>query len=505
MASQDNSQPQPMVRSEFLQAENSDPAIDSEQALTTLQRIWGYKEFRSPQGEIVQCSLSGQDALVIMPTGGGKSICFQLPALLRSGLTLVVSPLVALMENQVQELRQRRLPAALLHSQLSTQERRQVFWQLENQKLRLLYLSPETLLNPPVWSRLLEPSLQIDGLVLDEAHCLAQWGDSFRPAYYRLGAVRSTLLQAKPAGTRIAIAAFTATADPATQQTIQQVLRLQQPQVFSANPYRSNLRLTVQTVWTPRGRRQQLRQFLQAHLRQSGLIYVRTRRDGEALVEWLETQGYRTVAYHGGLPAQERRAIETSWLSGSLPFVICTNAFGMGVNKPDCRWVIHFHAPILLSEYVQEIGRAGRDGKPAEALALVSEPSGLLDSDDRQRWQFFAEQGRSQQQAAQRLAQKLPTQGSVAPGRQTPDQALALAWLQTAGRLTWNTPFDYQVHPSQNLLPREIPGTAGQPMKRYFQTRSCRWKFLLESFGFAAEAQQFRCDRCDNCRSQPST
>jgi ATP-dependent DNA helicase RecQ len=131
----------------------------------------------------------------------------------------------------------------------------------------------------------------------------------------------------------------------------------------------------------------------------------------------------------------------------------------------------------------------------------VSEPSGLLDSDDRQRWQFFAQQGRSQQQSAQRLAQKLPAQGSVEPGRQSSDQALALAWLQTTGRLTWNTPFDYQVHGPQNSPAAENSAAAGQPLKRYFQTRSCRWKFLLESFGFAAEAQQFRCDRCDNCRS----
>ena len=500
MALQDELKPK--LRAAFAPSAQASSLIDPSQVLATLQQIWGYREFRSPQAEIVQCLLAGRDALVVMPTGGGKSICFQLPALLRSGLTLVVSPLVALMENQVQELSQRRLPAALLHSQLSTQERRQVFWKLENQRLRLLYLSPETLLSSPVWSRLVEPTLQIDGLVLDEAHCLTQWGDSFRPAYYRLGAVRSTLLESKPAGTRIVIAAFTATADPATQQTIQQVLRLQQPEVFSANPYRSNLSLTVRTVWTPQGRRQQLRQFLQSHSRQSGLIYVRTRRDGEALADWLATQGHQTAAYHAGLPAQERRAIETAWLGGALQFVVCTNAFGLGVNKPNCRWVVHFHAPILLSEYVQEVGRAGRDGKPAEALSLVSEPSGLLDSDDRQRWKFFAEQGRSQQRAAQRLAQKLPAQGSVSPSRQSSDDALALAWLQSVGKLTWNTPFNYQVHPAKLPALAEVTASGDQPMARYFRSRDCRWKFLLAAFGFAAEAQQFRCHRCDNCRPQ---
>ena len=465
------------------------------QVLQTFQRVWGYENFRSPQGEIVQCLLAGQDALIVMPTGGGKSICFQLPALLQTGLTLVVSPLVALMEDQVQELRQRQQPAALLHSQLSGQERKQVLWKLENQRLRLLYLSPETLLSPPVWSRLADPRLQINGLILDEAHCLAQWGDSFRPAYYRLGAVRPELLKTRSADSRIAIAAFTATADRATQSTLQQVLQLQQPEIFRASPYRSNLHLKVQTVWTPRGRKQQLLQFLRSHPQLSGLVYVRARRDSEELAEWLTLQGYRTAAYHAGLPASERRTIEQAWMQGTAQFVVCTSAFGLGINKPNLRWVVHFHPPLLLSEYVQEAGRAGRDGKPAEALTLVSEPTGLLDSDDKQRWRAFAEQGRSQQQIAQRHAHKLPHQGSVPPN-QAREEALALAWLQSVGRLTWKTPFEYELHPPQKAA---SDASTAQPPSAYFRTRECRWKFLLAAFGFEAEAAAFRCDRCDNC------
>ncbi len=155
------------------------------------QKIWGYEDFRPPQGEIISSLLAQRDALVIMPTGGGKSICFQLPALLQTGLTLVVSPLVALMENQVQELRNRNLPAALLHSELSSHQRWQTLQLLERQQLRLLYLSPETLLNKSVWERLCQPQLKINGLILDEAHCLVQWGETFRPAYRRLGAANS--------------------------------------------------------------------------------------------------------------------------------------------------------------------------------------------------------------------------------------------------------------------------------------------------------------------------
>ncbi|MBE9182558.1 ATP-dependent DNA helicase RecQ, partial [Oculatella sp. LEGE 06141] len=323
---------------------------DWSQVQATFQQIWGYSDFRSPQGEIVRSLLTGQDALIVMPTGGGKSICFQLPALMRSGLTLVVSPLVALMENQVQELQERQLPAALLHGERSTVERRQTLWALEKQRLRLLYLSPETLLSEAVWQRLCQPHLKINGLVLDEAHCLVQWGDTFRPAYRRLGAVRPALLRAKPPGTQMAIAAFTATADPQAQQTIRQVLQLQQPYLSLQNPYRANLALAVQTVWTPRGRRQQLLRVLRAHPNQSGLVYVRTRRDGEELADWLRQQGFKTVAYHAGLSPKERRQVEAEWMADRLQFVVCTSAFGMGINKPNVRWVVHFHAPVLLSE-----------------------------------------------------------------------------------------------------------------------------------------------------------
>src|SRR4028119_2488459 len=208
----------------------------------TFKKIWGYEDFRPPQGEIIRSLLEKQDALIVMPTGGGKSICFQLPALLQTGLTLVISPLVALMENQVQELRQLKLPAALLHSELPIRERKKTLQALERQQLRLLYLSPETLLSAPVWERLCHPRLKINGLILDEAHCLVQWGETFRPAYRRLGAVRPALLKSKPVGTQIAIAAFTATADPSAQKTIQNVLQLQQPKIFLINPYRQNLK-----------------------------------------------------------------------------------------------------------------------------------------------------------------------------------------------------------------------------------------------------------------------
>ncbi|HEY9644299.1 MAG TPA: ATP-dependent DNA helicase RecQ [Coleofasciculaceae cyanobacterium] len=468
------------------------------------QKIWGYRDFRSPQGEIIQTLLAQQDALIVMPTGGGKSICFQLPALLGNGLTLVISPLVALMENQVQELQERQLPAALLHSELPTPQRKRTLRAIEQQKLRLLYLSPETLFSPLVWQQLSRPELQINGLILDEAHCLVQWGSSFRPAYRRLGAARSALLAAKPAGTKLAIAAFTATADPQAQQTIQQVLQLQAPQVFLQSPYRPNLDLAVQIAWTPRNRRQKLLRLIQAKPKQTGLVYVRTRRDGEALANWLRQQGFQTAAYHAGLSPEERRQLESAWLTGSLQFVVCTSAFGMGINKPDVRWVVHFHAPLLLSEYVQEVGRAGRDGQRSQALTLISEPTGWLDADDRQRQQFFQTQTQKQQQTAQKLIRQLPAQGNItAIGQKFKDSAIALSWLHSTGQLEWQDPFHYRI---DRAMPSQAASQiqAAQQMTRYLYSRTCRWASLLKAFGFTedAVALQAGCGHCDRCHPQ---
>ncbi|AFZ60447.1 ATP-dependent DNA helicase RecQ [Anabaena cylindrica FACHB-243] len=478
------------------------PTTSLTEIRTALKQIWGYEDFRPPQGEIVKNLLSQKDALIIMPTGGGKSICFQLPALLKTGLTLVVSPLVALMENQVEELKQQNQKAALLHSELSTSQRRTTLQALEKQQLRLLYLSPETLLSPPVWEKLSHPQLQINGIILDEAHCLVQWGDTFRPAYRRLGAVRPALLKSKPPGTKISLAAFTATADPSAQKIISTVLQLQQPDNYRLNPYRNNLHLSVKIAWTPKGRKQQLLKFIQNRPNQAGLIYVRTRRDSENLAQWLTEIGYKTASYHAGLGATERRAVEASWLGGKIPFVVCTCAFGMGINKSDVRWVIHFHAPHLLSEYVQEIGRGGRDGKPAEALTLISEPTGFLDADDKQRQQFFQEQMLKQQQKAQQLAKKLPQQGEVtAVTRQFPDGAMALSLLHSSGQLQWLDPFHYTISVKSGSQP-QMQLQAAKQMSEYLNTKKCRWQFLLNAFGFSKEAENWRCGHCDNCKHQ---
>ncbi len=472
------------------------------QVQDAFQRFWGYRDFRPPQDTIIQSLLEQRDTLVVMPTGGGKSLCFQLPALLQRGVTLVISPLVALMEDQVQDLRQRGLAAAALHSELAPRDRRQVLRDLEQQRLRLLYLSPEGLLSAPVWERLSSPSLEINGLILDEAHCLVQWGETFRPAYRRLGAVRPALLAGKSTGTTFPLAAFTATADPGAQGTIATVLGLQNPQMVRLSPYRPQLTLGVQTVWTPQQRRQRLGRFIQAHCQQAGLVYVRTRRDSEVLAQELRQQGYRVAPYHAGLTARDRRQREADWLGDRLQFVVCTNAFGMGVNKPNVRWVAHFHAPCLLSEYVQEVGRAGRDGQPATALTLVSEPTGLLDPSDRQRSQFFARQAQALQQQAEALARAIPATGTVAAvQKQFRDGAIALSYLHSQGRLVWLDPFQYrlQAAPATGAI-----GDAEDPaMHRYLHGRDCRWRQILAQFGFRHRAeQQWHCGHCDRCRTK---
>ncbi|MEP0868843.1 RecQ family zinc-binding domain-containing protein [Trichocoleus desertorum AS-A10] len=261
--------------------------------------------------------------------------------------------------------------------------------------------------------------------------------------------------------------------------------------------------MLVKTAWTPRGRKQQLLQFIQARPQQAGLVYVRTRRDSESLVTWLQQEGYATTAYHAGLSPEERRAIEQAWLHGHTQFVICTSAFGLGINKPNCRWIVHYHTPFLLSEYVQEIGRAGRDGEPAIALTLVSEPTGWLDSGDKQRRQFFADKLRSQQQIASQLIHKLPRQGTVeGVSRQFPDGAIALSLLQAAGQLRWQDPFHYAIastNQSSTTL-NQLQTQAIAQMTDYLGTRQCRWQFLLNAFGFAAEATNFRCGHCDRCQ-----
>lgn len=479
-------------------ADVAKPKSSSEQQRTvahhTLRKYWSYDQFRPGQWEIVQALLDGEDVLGVLPTGSGKSLCFQLPALCRRGLTLVVSPLIALMEDQVANLQARGVAAARLHSQLDPQQRRQILRELRH--IKLLYLSPETLLSPKVWQQLQLPSIQIAGLMIDEAHCITQWGESFRPAYDRLGAVRHALLANKPLGSHFPVAAFTATADRPTRQTICRSLGLQSPVLFVRSPKRPNIKIQLKLVWTPRQRRQKALAFLKSQRETaanmpSGLVYVRRRRDSEALAELFTAAGFTTAAYHGGLSPLRRRQIEQAWIQGSahggLPFVICTSAFGMGIDLPSCRWILHYHLPLLLTEYIQEMGRAGRDGKPSIAMALASEPSGWLDPSDRQRDRYFLQALKEQQQHCRAIAQQLPPRGSLKQVQKQYSQAgaLALAWLHQQGKLQWSDPFHYHLMTdSQRGRGPSNPTKLATPqqLERFKVHRGEHWQFIEDAF-----------------------
>ncbi|WP_230843538.1 RecQ family ATP-dependent DNA helicase [Gloeobacter morelensis] len=447
-------------------------------ARQVLQTLWGYTDFRPQQRPIVEAVAGGRDVLAVLPTGGGKSVAFQVPALLASGTTLVVTPLVALMEDQVARLRSLRVAAACLHGEQPAAVRSESLAGIETGRWALLYLSPETLLSPPVWARL--QGCPIARMVLDEAHCLTGWGSSFRPDYHRLGAARRALGHPP-------LCAFTATATPADRARIEQWLGLVEPVRLVIAPYRPNLAIRVRWMYSTRQRCGAVGAFLASRPDTSGLVYLRTRAGTEKLARELAKAGYRTTHYHAGLGAAARRRAEGDWLAGRLQFLVATNAFGMGVDAPHVRWVIHAHTPPSLEEYLQEIGRAGRDGEAATALLLASEPTGWLDPTDRLLHRHFAANRREQWQTAEKALARLPAQGDFRP-----ELALSLALLHERDRLVWETPFRYRLVAAPPIRPPE----AGPLVQDFVRTRRCRWQFLMAAFGEAASPPCGRCDRC---------
>jgi ATP-dependent DNA helicase RecQ len=327
-------------------------------AATLLRDVFGFDAFRPGQEEIVTAVTAGEPVLAIMPTGGGKSLCFQLPALMRDGVTVVISPLIALMRDQVRALQEAGVNAGALTSGNTAEETDAVWAALEAGELKLLYIAPERLASSGALSMLRRIGTSL--IAVDEAHCVSQWGHDFRPDYLRIGTVRRAL--------GVPLAAFTATADAETRaEIVEKLFDGQAPRSFLRGFDRPNIHLAFATKDNPR---RQILDFAAARRGQSGIVYCGTRAKTETLAQALREDGHNACHYHGGMEAEDRRIVETRFSREDGLIVVATIAFGMGVDKPDIRWVAHADLPKSIEAYYQEIGRAGRDGAPAETLTL---------------------------------------------------------------------------------------------------------------------------------------
>jgi ATP-dependent DNA helicase RecQ len=329
-------------------------------AQNLLHSVFGFAAFRTGQTEIIEAILSGRDVLAVMPTGSGKSLCYQLPALMRDGLTVVVSPLIALMRNQVAQLKSYGVAAATLNSTNDFDENRTILEQIARGELRLAYVAPERLAKPETIALLKRARVGL--LAVDEAHCISQWGHDFRPEYMNLSALQNEL-------GALQTIAFTATADAATRADILSRLFRQPPEVFVHGFDRPNLRLAM----SPRtGGRGQLLQFVSAHRGDSGIVYCASRRNAEDIAAFLRQERVKALPYHAGMDPTERSRNQDIFLQEDGVVIAATIAFGMGIDKPDVRFVCHANMPNNIESYYQEIGRAGRDGLPADTLTLFS-------------------------------------------------------------------------------------------------------------------------------------
>ncbi|MFN2366348.1 MAG: DNA helicase RecQ [Desulfurivibrionaceae bacterium] len=328
--------------------------------LDSLRTIFGYNDFRLHQEEIIAGLIRGEDAFVLMPTGGGKSLCYQIPALHRPGVGIVISPLISLMKDQVDALRENGVRAAFYNSSLKAAKAREVLARLHGGELDLLYIAPERLMSGDFLDRLNDIPVAL--FAIDEAHCVSQWGHDFRPEYRELGRLRAIF-------PKTPLIALTATAESQTKTDIIERLNLQKSRCFIAGFDRPNIRYIVMDKQKPR---EQLLTFLKGRHEEAGIVYCLSRKRVEQVTAQLAQAGISAAAYHAGLSGDERRRVQEDFLHDNLRVVVATVAFGMGIDKPDVRFVVHYDLPKTIESYYQETGRAGRDGLPAEAVLLFS-------------------------------------------------------------------------------------------------------------------------------------
>jgi ATP-dependent DNA helicase RecQ len=468
-----------------------------------LGRTLGHAGFRAGQEELVRAAMEGRDALGILPTGGGKSVCFQLPAFLLPGMVLVVSPLISLMEDQVGRARNSGLRADLLSSFTPAQERGAVVDRALMGKTDVLLVAPERF-QVPGFRRLLA-DLPVSLLAVDEAHCIAQWGHDFRPAYLRIGEVRPEL--------SVSVLALTATATPRVREEIEASLHLRDPLRVVGSFDRPNL---VWEVRTARGHGEKIRTIRSLLGRRMGatIVYASTRRTVEAVRSALASWGLPALDYHAGLSPARRTEVQQRFLRDPAPVVVATNAFGMGIDRPDVRMVVHYQLSGSLEAYYQEAGRAGRDGRPARCVALWGP------TDRRVHDAFVAlahpEMGELTsilRWLCGRVPRGLPTaipssatMGSGVGWEGGQSRFLAgLRALSRAGAVALEEDTLTLLDPGVDLTPlsglRRIAEAQVASVERYAKARSCRRRKLLEYFG--QEVSEKRCGRCDRC-SRPA-
>jgi ATP-dependent DNA helicase RecQ len=416
----------------------------TDEALTRLRRHFGHREFRQGQEEIVTAVVGGRDVLAVMPTGSGKSLGYQLPAVMLPGTTLVVSPLISLMKDQVDELNRRRIPSGALHSMLSAEGRQDVLSAARAGRLRLLYVAPERFASDQFLRLLSE--LQVARFVIDEAHCVSEWGHDFRPDYRRLRAAAALCRASDRETGRPPIAAFTATATPEVRADICALLGLEQPQVLVAGFDRPNIYLRVERIVEEEEKHDRLPGLVRGR---RALVYAATRKSTEAAASVLQSAGVQAAAYHAGLKDEERTRVQDAFTAGTLSVVCATNAFGMGIDRPDVDAVVHYAIPGSLEAYYQEIGRAGRDGRAATATLLwdhadVGTREYLIDSPRRDNREHNA------------------------------------------------------CDPGEVARRRELEHRKLKRMTEYADTAACLRATILQYFGDAAARD--RCDACGNCR-----